>query len=141
MRGTNARRTQLRNVPMLAGCTDRELDQIGRLAEQSAVRAGEVLVQEGNRGHEFYVLVDGKAEVTVGGHTVAMLGPGDHFGELAALDPEPRTATVRMTTDGEVLEVCQREFYTLLQDSPTLSRKLLLALARRLHEVESGRPS
>ena len=135
MRHINARRAYLRKVPMLAGCTDRELDRIGRLAEQIDVRAGEVLTREGRAGHEFYVIVRGQAEVTRDGETLALLGPGDHFGELAALVPHRRTATVRMITDGEVLEVSQREFDTLVADSPQLSRKLLITLATRLQAV------
>jgi len=121
---------------MLAGCSNKELALIARLAEQFPVAAGEVLTEEGARGSEFYVLLSGHAAVTRRGELRAEFGPGAHFGELAVLDPQPRTATVRMTSPGEVLEIRQREFYRLLEDSPALSRQLLIALAGRLHEVE-----
>jgi len=67
---------------------------------------------------------------------VAVLGPGDYFGELALLDPQPRSATTTMLSDGELLEVTQREFWQLVTDVPALARKLLHGLARRLHAEE-----
>jgi CRP-like cAMP-binding protein len=123
-------------VPMFSACTKKELKLVAKLGERVRVKEGTALVNEGRRGHEFYVLLDGKAEVLRGGETLAVLGAGQHFGELALLDPAPRSATVRMTTDGEVLEITQPSFYELLEDVPVLGRRLLAGLARRLHEVD-----
>jgi CRP-like cAMP-binding protein len=137
MRRINARLAHLRAVPMFQTCNQKELSQLARLAEELPVKAEEVLVREGRIGHEFYILVSGKAEVSRGGKVVAVLGAGDHFGELALLDPHPRSATVTMTEAGSVLEINQREFWQLLTDVPVLPRKLLQGLARRLHEEPS----
>ena len=126
----------LRAVPMFSALDDDELALVDRLAEKLDVPAGHVLMTEGAVGREFYVLLDGTAEVVRGTTTVATLGPGDHVGELALLDPEPRNATVTMTSDGEVLAVTQREFWQLLTDVPPLSRKVLQVLARRLHAAD-----
>ena len=134
MRSKDQRIGHLRSVPMFQTCTDKELLQIARLAEQIDVPAGEVLVREGRLGHEFYVVVSGKAEVVTDGRTVAVLGPGDYFGELALLDPHPRTATVTMVEAGQVLEMNQREFWSLLREVPALPLKLLQGMARRLHQ-------
>ena len=134
MRHKDQRIAHLRSVPMFQTCTDKELLQIGRLAEQIDVPAGEVLVREGRLGHEFYVVVAGKAEVSRDGRVLAVLGPDDYFGELALLDPHPRTATVTMVEAGEVLEISQREFWSLLRDVPALPLKLLQGMARRLHQ-------
>lgn len=136
MRNTKERLAHLRAVPMFQVCTDKELMQIAKLGEELAVKTGEAVVVEGKMGHEFYVLVNGKAEVTRSGRSVATLGPGDYFGELALLDPHPRTATVTMLSDGEVIEVSQREFWQLLTDVPALARKLLQGMARRMHSAE-----
>jgi CRP-like cAMP-binding protein len=126
----------LRAVPLFSACTRKELAEIARLAERVDVKAGEVLVKEGTRTKEFYLILDGKAEVSREGATLAVLGPGQHFGELALLDPAPRNATVAMTTPGQVLCLAQREFATLLSDVPALSSQLLKGLARRIHELE-----
>ena len=133
MRSKDMRIAHLRSVPMFQTCTDKELLQVARLAEQIDVPAGEVLVREGRLGHEFYVVAAGKAEVAHGDTVVAVLGPGDYFGELALLDPQPRTATVTMVEAGEVLEISQREFWSLLREVPALPLKLLQGMARRLH--------
>jgi CRP/FNR family cyclic AMP-dependent transcriptional regulator len=131
------RHATLRAVPMFQTCNDKELGRIGKLAEQLSAAAGEVMTAEGKTGNEFYVLVSGKATVSRAGKQIATLGPGDFFGELALLDPHPRTATVTMATDGELLEVTQREFWTLVDDIPGLARKLLQGLARRMHTMEA----
>jgi len=123
---------------MFGACTDKELAQLAKLAEELTVTSGEVLLTEGKTGHEFYILVSGKAEVTRNGSAVAVLGPGDYFGELALLDPQPRTATVTMRSDGEILEISQREFWQLITDVPILARKMLQGLARRMHAEEAG---
>lgn len=123
-------------VPMFSACTKKELKEIAKLGERVRVSEGTALTNEGRIGHEFYVLLDGKAEVLRGGQQVSILGPGQWFGELALLDPARRSATVRMATDGELLEITQPSFYQLLEDIPLLSRRLLAGLARRLHEID-----
>lgn len=137
MRRNKDRLEHLKAVPMFAALDDKDLALVDRLAERVDVAAGKQLLREGALGHEFYVLLSGKAEVTRGGVSVAVLGPGDHVGELALLDPQPRNATVTMTADGTVLEVTQREFWQLLEDVPLLARKVLQGLARRLHADEA----
>lgn len=136
MRRTRDRVAYLRAVPVFSALDDDELALVDRLAEKLDVPAGHVLMTEGEVGREFYVLLDGTADVVRGTATVATLGPGDHVGELALLDPQPRNATVTMTSDGEVLAVTQREFWQLLNDVPLLSRKVLQVLARRLHAAD-----
>ncbi len=134
----NSSRTQaLRAVPLFAAFADKELDAVAKVIEVVDVPAGDVLVTQGERGHEFYVISDGEADVVIDGSTVASLKPGDFFGELAVLDPQPRQATVTMTTPGQVLILSEREFFGMLSSAPTLSRKLLIGLARRLHGERS----
>jgi CRP/FNR family transcriptional regulator, cyclic AMP receptor protein len=126
----------LRAVAIFRACTRKELVEIGRLAERCDVESGEVLVKEGTRTKEFYLLLDGKAEVTRDGILLAVLGPGQYFGELALLDPAPRNATVTMTSAGQVLVLGQLEFATLLRDIPALTSQVLKGLARRIHELD-----
>ena len=56
--------------------------------------AGATLVEEGSSGHEFYLILEGRATVRKGTRKIATLGPGQYFGELAVLDPAPRNASV-----------------------------------------------
>jgi CRP-like cAMP-binding protein len=129
---------RLGKVPLFRACSKQDLRRIARLADPDDVKEGEVLVKEGNQGHELYVILSGQASVTRKGRKVATLGPGDYFGELAVLHPAPRTATVTAKTPMEVLIVTSRELSVLLEDVPLVARKLLTGMAGRLQEADSS---
>jgi CRP-like cAMP-binding protein len=122
----------LKKVPLFAGCSPSELDKILGLTTNSAVHAGQVLCQEGHIGREFFVLMDGTARVTSerGGDTE--VGPGAFFGELALLNDGPRSKTVTMLTDGQVLVMTGTEFRELLRVSPGIAVFMLGVLADRI---------
>jgi CRP/FNR family cyclic AMP-dependent transcriptional regulator len=122
----------LTKIPLFAACTGEELRQISEKASTLTYEAGTVLADEGSVGAEFMVIVDGTAEVTAGGHVLNELGPGDFFGEIALLDGGPRTATVRATSAVVAEVIDERDFRVLLYDVPSLSRKLLVGVAKRL---------
>lgn len=129
---------RLHRLPGFRGCSERDIARVLTLADLVDVGARHVLVREGEQSKECYVIVAGQASVTRGDKLVQMLGPGDICGELAALDPAPRNATVTMVTDGTVLAMGQREFDTLLEDLPTLSRRVLVNLAHRVHAADAS---
>src|SRR5437660_1510197 len=112
---------------MFRTCSKRELTLVGRRAENLRFPTGKLLVSEGARGEEMFLILDGEASVSASGKRVATLGPGDHFGELALLDPAPRDASVTTVTPLEALVVGRREFAALLREVPTLSQKLMQA--------------
>lgn len=128
----------LRTVPLFSACTSTQLVQVGRLSEQLDVAAGEVLVRQGDVGREVYLIADGEVRVDVDGREVAVLGPGEFFGELALLDPAPRNATVTALTPLRVVLLGQREFSGLLQDVPGVAARLLQGMARRMRELEAA---
>ena len=127
---------QLARVPLFSARNDRVLAQVDRLLERYDAKSGEVMVRQGEVGHELYVLVDGTAAVSRDGVAVAVLEPGQWFGELAVLEGGTRDATVTMTSAGRVLVVQQRELFALLETAPAVARRLLVGLARRLHEAD-----
>jgi CRP-like cAMP-binding protein len=133
----DAKIDRLSQVPMFSACSRKDLGLIAKYADELNVDADEVLVREGDAGREFYVMVEGKAKVTRNGREIAVLGPGSYFGELALLDGQKRDATVTTSTPSELLVVGMREFATLLEDVPQLTRKLLAGMARRLHQLDS----
>ena len=141
MAGKHDRQKLLAQVALFSACTDKELDRLARHAEIVDFRAGDVLMTEGETGHEFYVLIDGEVGVTSGGETVAKLGAGAYVGEQALLDPGPRTATVTALRDTQTVLLSSREFYAAIDDVPGLSRKLLAGMARRLRQTTASPPS
>lgn len=124
-------------VPMFSACSKKDLQLVAKTADELTVNAGSELTLEGGSGREFFVIVDGKAKVTRGGKQVATLGPGDFFGELSLLDKAPRNATVIAETPLDVLVLEQRSFTALLAEVPSIARKLMIGMARRLNELDS----
>ncbi|HEV3351455.1 MAG TPA: cyclic nucleotide-binding domain-containing protein [Acidimicrobiales bacterium] len=137
MRPLDHYEARLANVPLFRACSKQDLRRIARLGDACTCRAGEVLVREGGRGNELYVIVAGEADVNRDGGSVATLTAGDYFGELAVLRPAPRTATVTAITDMDVLIVTARELAILLADVPLFARKLLNGMAGRLQEADA----
>jgi CRP/FNR family cyclic AMP-dependent transcriptional regulator len=122
----------LKRVPLFALCSKRELEEICRLADEIDLPEGKVLVTEGDRGREFFVLVKGRAEVRRHGEVVNTLSDGDFFGEIALVSGRPRTATVTATSPLHALVVTEQAFDTLLRGSPEIQSKVLRALAERV---------
>ena len=137
MRRLDQYEARLGNVPLFRSCSRQDLRRIARLADYDAAKSGEVIVREGRRGNELYVIVSGEAEVSRGDEAVATLTAGDYFGELAVLRPAPRTATVTATTDIELLIVTARELAILLNDVPLFARKLLSGMAGRIQDSDA----
>jgi len=128
---------QLQKVVLFSACTDRELAPIVRAMDEVSVGAGKEIVAEGSAGHDFYLIISGGATVSRDGATVAELGPGQYFGELALLDGAPRNATVTATEPTDLLVLGQREFAAVLDSSPGVARKLLTQMAARLRQADA----
>ena len=75
----------LKKVPLFALCTNRELAEIATLADEVDLRAGKELIREGSRGREFFVLLEGRADVTKNGRRINRMGAGEFFGEIALI--------------------------------------------------------
>ncbi len=127
---------KLRNVALFASCSQRDLTKIARAADEVAVPAGTVLMEQGDMGREAYVILEGTAIVRRNGRKIAELEGGESVGELSLLDLGPRTATVVAGTDMRVLVLTARAFTGLIDDSPALARKLLAAMAARVRDLD-----
>jgi CRP/FNR family transcriptional regulator, cyclic AMP receptor protein len=125
----------LRAVPWFAACTADQLTEVARIAEHLRVQANEVILREGRLGRELFVILDGTATVTRGGRVVNVLSTGDYFGEMAAIEAKPRSATVTATTDLDVLIIGPREFETMM-DIPGFRNALLSGMSHRLREAD-----
>ncbi len=136
--GANAKLDLLRRVPLFEQCSKKDLQNIAQIADELDLREGKVLIQEGERGREFFVIVTGEVEVRRGGRKMATLGPGSFVGEMALLSKEPRAATVTALTPLDVLVITDRAFLELLNQMPELWIKVARALAERVASNESS---
>lgn len=131
---------RLENVALFARCTKGDMKIVARHTETIHVASGCPIVREGDDGDALFVLLSGSAAVERVGTRVATLGQGDYFGELALLDPAPRAATVRATSDAELAVLGLRMFNVLLRELPALGANLLGDLASRVREAAALDP-
>jgi CRP/FNR family transcriptional regulator, cyclic AMP receptor protein len=122
----------IKRVPLFANCSKHELEEIAHIADEIDLSAGKEMTKEGSRGREFFVLLEGDADVTKDGQRINKLSAGDFFGEIALVSDTPRTATVTATSPVRALVITDRSFRRLLDESPEIQRKVLVALAERL---------
>jgi len=130
--GGNQKIDLIRRVPLFARCSKPELKEIAMLADEIDLRAGKELTRQGALGREFFVLLEGTADVKKDNSKVNTLGPGDFFGEIALVSREPRTATVISTSPVRALVITDRSFRRLLDDAPRVQTKVMEAMAERL---------
>ena len=128
----------IKQIPLFGLCTDKEITDIAALADEISVTAGTVLTKEGSVGRECFVVIEGKGEATLRGEVLAQFGPGEVIGEMALLDVSPRAATVTATTDMNLFVLDPRGFSDLLDRHPSVGKRLLASMARRLRAVENA---
>jgi CRP/FNR family transcriptional regulator, cyclic AMP receptor protein len=132
------KRKHLESIELFRHCTAEDLEALAAITEDRMLPAGHVLCDQGRVAQECYIVVDGQAEVTIGGRRVASIGPGETVGEMGLLDHLPRSATVTATTPMQVYVIEGKRFEQVLQSSG-VARALLVLLSRRIRELEHGR--
>ncbi len=128
----NAKVDLLKRAPLFAKLPKKHLTEIAALADEIDLPEGKELTKEGAPGREFFVLIEGSADVRRNGRKVNTMRAGDFFGEIALISGSPRTATVTATEPVRTLVLTQRDFRTLLRNEPEIQSKVLEALAERL---------
>jgi CRP/FNR family cyclic AMP-dependent transcriptional regulator len=133
MTDLNQRVDLLRNVGLFSSCTDDELSRIAGLTEARTADAGELLCTEGAPGDDFFVVVEGTAEVSVGGDKVGDLDAGSFFGEMALIDGGERAATIKAATPMSLLVLSRNDFNTMLSSAmPHIVPKLMQVMGERI---------
>jgi CRP-like cAMP-binding protein len=122
----------LARVPLFASLGPDELEKLAAWLHAESVGEGVRLVGEGAHGYTFFVLVEGTAAVSSGGETLASLGPGDFFGEIAILGGGRRTATVTSTSESRLLVMFGTEFRQLEAAHPEIASRIAEAMQARL---------
>jgi CRP-like cAMP-binding protein len=128
----NVKVEALKRTPLFEGLSKKELGELARVTEDLKVRSGTILCREGKIGREFFVIVDGDADVTKGGQRIGRLSAGDFVGEIALLTTKERTATVKATSEIRCFILRQEDFRRVLEQSPRMQRKVMEALGERL---------
>jgi CRP-like cAMP-binding protein len=128
----NVKVEALKQAPLFEGLSKKELRQLASATEDLKIEAGAVLCREGSLGREFFVIVDGEAEVTKGGKRLATRRAGEFFGEIALITTTKRTATVTAKTPIRCFILTRGDFRRVLDENPRVQQKVMEALAERL---------
>jgi CRP-like cAMP-binding protein len=123
---------RLRDVPMFRHLSKSELERVAGWLQVYSIPEGDLLVREGASAHEFFMIEDGEAAVLEDGERIALLGPGDFFGEIGLLETGKRTASVVATTPMDVIVMYRPEFERMKTELPTVADQIQAAIRARL---------
>ena len=126
---------RLAQVPLFEGLSKKQLELVSSLATRLNEPAGAVLTREGAPGYEFIIVLEGEVEVRRQGRLIAKRGAGEFFGEMALVEHQPRTATVRATTPVLIEVIPRREFQSLLAGVPDIAERVQATIAKRRQDT------
>jgi len=122
-------------VPLFEGLSKKQLELVSSLATRLEEPAGTELTREGGQGYEFIIVLEGEVEVRRHGRLIAKRGAGEFFGEMALVEHQPRTATVRAMTPVVIEVIGSREFQALLVDVPDIAERVQATIAKRRQDT------
>ena len=129
----------LKGIGLFEGMPDSSLKKLGKQMREVRHPRGAKPVVRGKDGIGFMVILEGQAEVSTVDGRHRILGPGDHFGEMALLDQQGRSADITARTDLVAAAIPEWEFKEFLGNHPEVAFRLLQTLSRRLREAEEAR--
>jgi PPM family protein phosphatase len=135
------KRDVLANMPLFARLTDRELLRVMQAVQVRECHDGEVVIREGDKGDELFIVLEGKVRVSRGDQTLTHLGRGEHVGEMALIRSVPRSASVTAVGPAELIAIRRSDFFEILRKEHEIAVKMLWqflgVLADRLDHTSS----
>ena len=128
----------LSSIDIFCGLDESHLAMIRQAARDHTFTAGQTVVEEGGADKRMYVILAGNADVLIAGATVANLGPGDYFGEIAVFDGGDRTASVVAATDVTGISVNSINLRSLIKENPQMGLNLIEGLCNRVRKLGSS---
>jgi CRP-like cAMP-binding protein len=122
----------LERVPLFAGLSHREREQVARWADEIDIPSEKHLLHEGRLPHEFFVILDGEVEVTHDGEHLATLTQGDFFGEIALIEHGRRTASVTTSSPVTLAVMSGPSFDAMRHEMPQVAERINAAIRERL---------
>jgi CRP/FNR family cyclic AMP-dependent transcriptional regulator len=141
MRGSMAKDPKvdlLASVSLFNGLGRRELEELAQLVDEIDVPSGRILMRQGDRGDEMFVVVSGELDIDRDGRLINHMGPGAAVGEMSLLSEGPRTATVTTVGPTRLLVLAHREFHSLMDDHPAVRMRVLEGLADKVRGLDLG---
>ena len=125
----------LKGVGMFAAKAEDILADVATILEEVELRAGELVFGKGEQGDSMYIIVTGQVRVFDGDKTINFLGEREIFGELALLDPEPRSAAVEAVEETRLFRLDRNTLFELMADNIGVVSGIMQVLCRRLRRM------
>jgi CRP-like cAMP-binding protein len=122
----------IRKVPLFSKLSKSGLQEVASIADEIDFPEGKDLTREGERGREFFVILEGNVDVSQRGKRIREMGAGEFLGEISLITKQPRTATATTASPVRALVITDRDFARLLRESPSIGQGVLEALGERL---------
>ena len=130
--------SRLKGVELFAGVDDKNLELIAESGRKVFFEAGTKILRQGELGLSFLLILDGRVEVNRDGRKLASLGRGQFFGEMTAVDDQPRSADVIATEPTACFGLPAWSFDAMLAGNPSVAKQMIRELVRRLRQVENS---
>ena len=127
----------LQRVPLFAELGPEDLAEVALAFKKREFAAGETVTKEGSGGAAFFLIESGEAQVTVKGHSRPPLTAGAHFGEVALIDGQERSATITASSDLVCYGLTYWDFQPLVRGNAAIAWALLLAMSKLLRAAQS----
>ena len=119
------KREVLLGMPLFARLSERELMRVMQVADVRAYEPGQWVIRDGDRGDELFIVLSGTVKVLKGEAVLSTLDRGEHFGEMALIRSQPRSADVVSETQSEIIAIRRADFFEILRTEHEMAVKLL----------------
>lgn len=131
----------LKAVEIFSATPEEDLIEVASIVEEIDIPKGADVFLKGDIGTSMYIIVEGRVKIHDNGKEIATLGKNEVFGELAALDPEPRMATVTALEDAQLFRLDQGPFYDLMAEHIEVVRGIIRVLCQRMRKMGKAAPT
>jgi CRP-like cAMP-binding protein len=129
---------ELKEIPLFSDLSEEDVEAVATYADEVTVSEGKHLVDEGGYAYDLWAIVEGTAQVIVGGEVVAELGPGDFFGEAGVLEKQQRNATVVAKTRMRLVTLTGWDLRRMRTQLGPVMDKLEQAIEQRRQPIPEG---
>jgi len=99
-------------------------------------QADEVIFSAGDIGHEMYLVIKGKIEISIDNKVLETIESGGFFGEMAIIEDMPRSANARCLNDCKLVKINEKRFYELIEEVPFFAQEVMKVMAHRLRKYD-----
>ena len=128
----------LKQIPLFSSLSQKDLNEVAKRADEVPVAKGTVIAEQGERGSQCFIIIKGSVSVRRNNRKISLHEAGEVLGEMSLLDGKPRSASLRVESDGALFVIHRRDFQYLVDHLPGLDRKLLVSLSTRLRAMDKA---